>query len=246
MGTGWWFVGVDLGQSRDFTAIAALERAELTGEFDPAMFAWRKKVALWLRYLERVPLGTPYPDIVERVKRTTRAPELDGRCHVAVDATGVGRPVVDLLRRAELEATILPVIITPGAVESLSKGYYGVPKRDLVTGLQVLLQRGALQIAAGLKHAAELVEELAGMRVKVGCEGREQYGAWREGTHDDLVFAVALACWAARKMYPREPAGEEAYWRCPAWMDREREFRKGMEGRAGRVGWGGAVRSGGR
>ena len=70
-------------------------------------------------------------------------------------------------------ATILPAIITPGAAESLSKGYYGVPKRDLVTGLQVLLQRGALQIAAGLKHAAELVEELAGMRVKVGSEGRE-------------------------------------------------------------------------
>jgi hypothetical protein len=173
METGWWFVGVDLGQSQDFTAIAALERAELTGEYDPAMCAWRREVALRLRYLERVPLGTPYPDIVKRVKRTTRAPELDGRCHVAVDATGVGRPVVDLLRRAGLGATILPAIFTGGAAESLNKGYYGVPKRDLVTGLQVLLQRGALQIAAGLKHAAELVEELAGMRVKVGSEGRE-------------------------------------------------------------------------
>jgi hypothetical protein len=35
----------------------------------------------------------------------------------------------------------------------------------------------------------------------------------REGTDDDLVFAAALAYWAARKMYPRKPAGEEAYWR---------------------------------
>ena len=88
METGWYFVGLDLGQSRDYTALAVLERAELTGAFDPAMFAWRKEVALRLRYLERVPLGTPYPDIVERVRRTTRAPELDGRCQVAVDATG--------------------------------------------------------------------------------------------------------------------------------------------------------------
>jgi hypothetical protein len=133
------------------------------------------------------------------MRRTTTAPELDGRCQGAVDATGVGRPVVDLLRRAGLGATILPAIITPGAAESLNKGYYGVPKRDLVTGLQVVLQRGALQIAAGL-------------RVKVGGEGRE-------GTHDDLVFAVALAYWAARKMYPREPAGgtgREA-WRSSEW-----------------------------
>jgi len=105
-----------------------------------------------------------------------------------------------------------------------------------------LLQRGGLQIAAGLKHGPDLVAEMAGMRVKVGCEGREQYGAWREGTHDDLVFAVALAYWAARKLYPREPAGKEGYWRFREWRDCEREFRKEMQGRAG---WGGAVRDGG-
>ncbi len=80
-----------------------------------------------------------------------------------------------------------------------------------------MLQRPALQIA--------------GMRVKEGCEGREQYGARREGTHDDLVFTVALAYWAARKMYPREPEGEEAFWRFREWRDCEREFRRGMEGR---------------
>ena len=75
--------------------------------------------------------------------------------------------------------------------------YYKVPKRDLITGLQ---------IAAGLKHGPDLVAEMAAMRVKVGGEGQEQYGAWQEGTHDDLVFAVALGCWAARKMYPQAPA----------------------------------------
>ena len=69
METGRWIVGVDLGQSRDFTVLAVLERAEVTGEFDPAMFALRKKVGLRLRRLERVPLGTPYPEIVERAIR---------------------------------------------------------------------------------------------------------------------------------------------------------------------------------
>ena len=121
----WWFVGLDLGQSQDFTAIAALERAELTGEFDPVMFAWRKKVMLRLRYLERVPLGTSYPDVVERVRRTTRARELGGRCHLAVDATGVGRPVVDLLRRAELGCRIVPATITGGETESSARGITG-------------------------------------------------------------------------------------------------------------------------
>ena len=41
-----FFVGVDLGQSRDFTAIAVVERAETTGEWDAAKFAWRKVVKL--------------------------------------------------------------------------------------------------------------------------------------------------------------------------------------------------------
>ena len=74
---------------------------------------------------------------LKRVRRTTRTPELDGSCHVAVDATGMGRPVVDLLRVAGLGATMLPATITGGAAESLSKGYYGAPKRDPSTGLQV-------------------------------------------------------------------------------------------------------------
>jgi hypothetical protein len=224
----WYFVGLDLGQSHDYTALAVVERAELTGAFDAAMYAWRKKVALRVRYLERAPLWTPYPDIVERVRRALRRPEVAGRCHLVVDATGGGQPVVDLFRRAEIEATMMPAMITPGGTESLSHGYYRVPKRDLVTGLQVLLQRGALRIAGGLKYGPALVAEMAAMRVKLSNGGREQFGAWREGTHDDLVLAVALACWAARKMYPGEPAGEEAYWRFKSWRDCERDFRREM------------------
>jgi hypothetical protein len=57
------------------------------------------------------------------------------------------------------------------------------------------------------------------------------------------VFAVALPCWAARKMYPREPSGEEAYWRFRDWRDCEREFRLGMERRTGRLRWAGVVRN---
>ena len=41
--------------------------------------------------------------------------------------------------------------------------------------------------------------------------------AWREGSHDDQVFAVALACWAGRKRHPR-PTGQDAYWLNPAIM----------------------------
>ena len=78
-----------------------------------------------------------------------RSAELAGRCHLAVDGTGVGRPVVDLLRRAGLGCPMLPVMITGGDAEGHSDGYYKVPKRDLIVGLQVLLQAGGAADCGG-------------------------------------------------------------------------------------------------
>ena len=222
----WYFVGADFGQSRDYTAIAVLERAETAGKFDHMVRAHEKEIALRLRYLERIPLGTPDPDVVERVVEVTRNKQLAGRCHLAVDGTGVGRPVVDLLRRAGPDAILMPVTITGGQVETMDQGFYRVPKRDLIIGLQVVLQRGGLQIAAGLKFGQKLVEELMAVQVRVSPAGNEQYAAWREGTHDDLVFAVALAYWSAAKAYPNPGQGNDRWWTNAHQDDARGMFRK--------------------
>jgi hypothetical protein len=71
-----------------------------------------------------------------------------------------------------------------------------VPKRDLVAAVQVLLQNGRLKIAEGLELAPTLRKELLGFRVKVDPKtAHDSYEHWREGDHDDLVLATALACW---------------------------------------------------
>ena len=202
-----YFVGLDLGQSKDFTALAVLERTELPGAWDAATFSRRVDTVVHLRHVERVPLGTPYPEIVERVAEVMETDPLRGQSDLIVDATGVGRPVVDLLQRRGLGCRIRPVLVTGGQRESYENGYYGVPKRDLILGLQVMLQAEELKIAAGLEFGAALVTEMAEMRVKLTSSGNEQFGAWREGTHDDLVFAVALACWGIGKWWPGEMDG---------------------------------------
>ena len=71
-----------------------------------------------------------------------------------VDATGVG-------------ATLVPVLITGGESESQGAGYYRAPKRDLITGLQVMLEGQELLVAKGLKDGPALLREMAGMEVKV-------------------------------------------------------------------------------
>ena len=108
--TGFHFIGLDLGKSRDYSALAVVERTEVfLGERDPATFELRVERRYRIRYLERVRLGTPYPDVVERVRTVIGLVALQGRCLLVMDATGVGAPVLDMLRRATLGCGIVPV-----------------------------------------------------------------------------------------------------------------------------------------
>ena len=199
-----YFVGLDLGQRNDPTALAVLEWREWTGPRDAVTFEFRRETALCLRHVERMPLGTPYPEVVARVAGRLRSRQLGEaeRRHLIVDGTGVGPPVVDLLSAARLPATLWPVIITAGDAQRYAEGYYRVPKRDLIVGLQVTIQSGGLQIAEGMQDCAALVKEMAEMKVRVTGSGNERYGADGSGEHDDLVSAVSLACWGAKRAAP--------------------------------------------
>jgi hypothetical protein len=81
-----------------------------------------------------------------------------------------------------------------------------VPKRDLVGIAQVLLQTERIQFAAGLPLTPLLVHELLEFRVKIDpLTAHDSYGAWREGQHDDLVLAVAIAAWYGEQWQPPLP-----------------------------------------
>ena len=60
---------------------------------------------------------------------------------------------------------------------------------------------------ADLPETPTLTAELAGFQMKVTAAGHDQYGAWREGAHDDLVLAVALAVWYGEHAY-----GQTYFW----------------------------------
>ena len=74
-------------------------------------------------------------------------------------------------------------------------GVLHVPKKELVGTLQVLLQTRRLQVSRSLPDAAVLVQELENFRAKVTAAKKETLESWREGRHDDLVLAVAMAAW---------------------------------------------------
>ena len=194
------FVGLDLGQSQDPSALSIVERAEVfPGEMDWVTYERRRPLRFRVLYLERLLLGTPYPRVVERVRQVVRQSAQQGRCTLVMDATGLGTPVLDMMRAANLGCEIVPVLLTGGERESCANGVWHVPKRDLITGLQLMLERRELGLPSRLPAARDLAKEIAGMGVTISERGRVSYGRSREGEHDDLVIATALACWRARR-----------------------------------------------
>jgi hypothetical protein len=188
---GRWCIGLDLGQASDYSA-AAIIREQAATEDTPL----RHEVP----WLQRWELGTSYPTIVRQatalVRRTAAA--LGPLGALVVDYTGCGRPVVDYFRLEELPVPLYAATITGGRSATLDhdSNDWHIPKIQLVSAVQLMLQDGRLQIARALADAATLSAELLNFQVKVTTSANEQYGAWREGTHDDLVLAVALPCWA--------------------------------------------------
>jgi hypothetical protein len=209
-----FFLGLDLGQTSDPTAIAILERqmpelppvprlrqSERIRIIDGLKYVTMPDpppdpaaVAVFQgRHLERLRLGTSYPDVAVHVKQLLDTPPLKGNTQLVVDATGVGRPVVDMLIQQGLEP--IAITITGGDQVVFERGWR-VPKRDLVASVQVLLQTSRLKFAAEIPAVPALVQELLAFRVKIDpLTAHDSYGAWREGAHDDLVLAVAVAAW---------------------------------------------------
>jgi hypothetical protein len=111
------------------------------------------------------------------------------------------------------------VTITSGDAETHEEGRWDrlrVPKRNLVSVVQVLLQSQRLRIVPRLKDAKTLVDELKTFTVKVTAAGNDTYGNWRDGEHDDMVLATALAVWYAEKVGVKtqraQPYRVEAGW----------------------------------
>ena len=124
-----------------------------------------------------------------------------GKPPVICDLTAVGPTIVPVLRKAGL-TWVVPVVLTTALEAAEIDRTWRLPKRDLVTGLQLALQQRRLRVAPGLPEADLFVRELQAFRATITLDPTEA-ADWRSQPGDDLVLAVALAVWWGN----RHPAG---------------------------------------
>jgi hypothetical protein len=184
-------IGVDIGQKRDPTAICIAEEEEraVGGRFEKHFV---------VRYLERLPLGTPYPAVAARIDYLAAGArnKAGSSPTVYMDATGVGQPVVEVVRQRACCGMVVGVYFTHGdrRTEALEGGYRRVTlgKAHLVSRLQTLFQCDRLHLPRS-REATVLTEELLSYEIRVDEDANDRYGAFKVGTHDDLVTALGLA-----------------------------------------------------
>jgi hypothetical protein len=193
-------IGVDLGQRRDHSAIAVVERVRHVARIAPySLYAPSPSPDQWIvRHLERMPLGTPYTAVAVRIVELTHNPKLARGCRLVVDATGVGMPVIDMLRAAGPGCALAPVWITGGQSEHFDGKLWHVPKLELLARLQTLLETKRLRILRGMRESGTLVRELVHVQSARRPGGALKIGAQGADEHDDLTLAVALAVWSSR------------------------------------------------
>ena len=138
----------------------------------------REGAKLKLVHLHRFPLKTPYANVIGYVKALCK------NYHrveaVYVDQTGVGEYIVEDMKESGIPA-VKGIILTMHE------------KEELMTFLkQKMLNR---QIA--IPHINELIAELNIEKFEVTSEGRIRFNH-SAGTHDDMLWAFALAIYATK------------------------------------------------
>jgi hypothetical protein len=151
------------------------------------------------------PESMSYPDQVNYVYSLMhRKPLEENNVTLVADYTGFGRPVFDMLQRKGINAIGLSIHGGDNASWSKDKRVVKVPKRDLVSILQVYAQDGRLRVARGLQFGPVLGQELQNFRVKINeRNGHDSYSA-REGKHDDLLLSVAISLWCSENQPARK------------------------------------------
>ncbi len=196
-----YFLGLDLGQAQDPSALVALKRMWIPEEQRKP----KKKYRYEVRGIRRWPLRTSYMQIAKDVGDLVKVPPL-AKCVLGVDKTGVGAGVLEIIMAEKPNAKVRPITITAGNKVSVDGPGFNVPKLELAGIVTSLLDSDRLIIPKTVPLSELLTKELRAFKVKVTAAGNETMGAdWRQRVNDDIVLALSIGAWLGEK-------GQQKFW----------------------------------
>jgi hypothetical protein len=199
-------LGSDTGTSRYLVGLSVRQGAPtgitILQKFKTPSPCGRRSVATYTcRYLRRwLPPHTAYPILISELE--TILAGLSGECNLVVEAgTGI-KPVVALFRRHRLPARIRPVEVKVSAEDGFVSNTWKVGKGSLIETARQVLQEDRMtfdermpqEVLATTPPVRTIYQALLNYPFEQAPAANEAFAA-RDGDYDDLVLAVALACW---------------------------------------------------
>jgi hypothetical protein len=197
-----FWLGLDLGSLLDYAALTVMRRWRAidpaTGEPEQDMKG-EPKYRFDVLEIRRWPLKTEYTVVVADVVALVTSKLLPSWPRLAIDRSGVGGPVVSMIRDALGafgQVEVWGVSITGGSGLRLA-GWRDlhVAKPELIGALRVALEGGKLKVDSNadgvpIRNSDVLRRELTDFTAKLSSTGTETTGGKSE--HDDTVIAACL------------------------------------------------------
>lgn len=212
-----YICAVDIAKKRDYTTIQIYRDTPDVKHF-PAESGRDPLVVNYLDLVFQAKMqAVRYTEQVKRIRELLSSINMLHNHQLLVDGTGVGEPVVDMMREQGLMP--LPIVFTGGTearpvyadfgkVFGSSGSSFGsfagatvlkemhVPKEDLVHAGMIIMQQGRMRMAANLQHAEDFKLQLTRFKGSVNEKtGRRSYNNETDEIHDDLVVTYLMASW---------------------------------------------------
>jgi hypothetical protein len=162
-----------------------------------------------IRALRRWPLRTPYSEVVKQVVKNVTRPDIDPPPVLAVDHSGVGTAVLDMVRHALIpypEISVWGLSITAGDTWRFTgRNTLNVAKTQLTSNLAEALGNERVYICpradgSKMENREILERELAAFKIRVSTTGYQSVEAMGSD-HDDAVISIALPLWLGNQSF---------------------------------------------
>jgi hypothetical protein len=189
-----FLVGLSVGQGAQPSGVAVVERLPLVCPGQSRSYA--------CRYLRRwLPPDTAYPNMVSNLFEMFSDPLLN-RNDLVVEAGPGIKAVVAFLRKNRLPAWIRPVEIRASAEDTHVEGIWRIAKASVIETTRQILQEDRLafddqmppEVLKSTPSTQTIYQALLTYPYNKTPAANDAFAS-REGADDDLILAVALACW---------------------------------------------------